>query len=73
MVNDISAYLCEKTYDKYAGTKDDVKKRDLRLKKMKSKYNNNYIKRNLSMLKSKEGIYASPIVNVIFFWTKVRL
>jgi hypothetical protein len=68
LVDDISAYLCEETYDKYAGTKNDVLRRDLRLKKMKSKFNKNYIKKNLSMLKSKESIYDSPILNVSFFF-----
>lgn len=66
-MDDISAYLCEETYDKYAGTKDDVLKRDLRLNNMKSKFNKTYLKKNLSMIKSKEGIYESPILNVSFF------
>lgn len=32
---------------------------------MKSKFNNNYIKRNLSMLRTKEGIFSSPIVDIV--------
>ena len=72
LVDDLSMYLCEKTYDKYCISKNELEQRDIRLQYLKSRFKNKFLKRNVDLLKNTDQLERSPIYQVTFFLYKKK-
>jgi hypothetical protein len=62
LVDDLTKFLCDRTYEKYCSAKEELAKTDLRLRQLKARFKNNYVRKNLKHMKEPGGLVSKSSV-----------